>query len=571
MGTETDESTRTGAGPLPAQAPTDRHEHRGGAGSLDGVGDLDGGGDGPAPLPVWGPAPGPAAWAFVLGGLLYAVGTGLRWFAPGYDMDMRLDDRMSPVVPGAPELTAPGSVPLTAAGLIVLAAAWILLAFTRDRGARRWWLALACALCAAYHLTMGIPTARAALTGAPASAVETGAALLIFLPALGVPQLMTALVLLAHPRPARLTAACLLMVTPLLPEFMLLSAVYPSHDDPGGSGVLTGTAYLGVGLALLVDRAGRPRDAQVPAAGAGTWKTSAASAQPADTTPGAAGPTTAGSTTAASSGAMSLGAMSLDAASSDAPCSDAPSSGTPHLDVPSPGTGATAARPAIEGSAAVEAWNARARRFGWAGWLLLAAGVFAVVCSVVWRPDPAADAPGPARVVLALVPTLLSGVAAVVVAAGPWARGRAVVVLAALACLAAAVLEMVDGVARTVFPDAEWPTGPPGFSLPGSLPAVLAATGLVILLLLGRAHLAPGEAWHGIRRASLVPLAAGLALLGFLAAMLQLTVDARGIPFLGVAALVGLLAGIPLVLAGRPSRAGGGGWGHAPQDPTRRR
>jgi len=199
-------------------------------------------------------APTSAAWAFVLGGLLSATGAGLRWFAPGHTIDERLDDRLSPLLPRFPEATVPGSIALTAAGLAVVALAWALLALTAERGGRRWWLVASCAWCAAGALYVGVPTARAALTGTPAGALDDVWSVVFFPAFLGLPQVVVALLLLARRTAPRLVAAGALLVTAPFLEFLLLSLVYPSHDDPGGFGVLSGVGFVVAGLALLVDR-----------------------------------------------------------------------------------------------------------------------------------------------------------------------------------------------------------------------------------------------------------------------------------------------------------------------------
>ncbi len=214
--------------------------------------------------------------AFVLGGSLIAAGSALRWFAPGYDIDSRLGNAMSPLIPEVGTTAVPGSVELTAAGYLCLAVAWLLLIGIGASAWSRIVLAVAAVPAFAYAAQVVWAASVSLLSGGREALDVWGITPLVQIPAsayeLGVSWLLTAVFLAtrtARPRPVM--AGVLLLTVPVVEMIVLhlVAAVvgierFQGWDDPYGLGVLAGLAYVLFGALLHVERSGRSTSPTAP-------------------------------------------------------------------------------------------------------------------------------------------------------------------------------------------------------------------------------------------------------------------------------------------------------------------
>ncbi|WP_226344599.1 hypothetical protein [Agilicoccus flavus] len=187
----------------------------------------------------------------------------MRWWGPDRLLvpEARENGDANPLWVGERVMVPPGSAELVVGGQLLAALGLLFLVFLPWRGRSRWAAAPGLLLGAAGVGGPALQWLAARVDGVPSpsgrsSAVEyvIGAGQL----GLGAGLLLLALALLAGsreaaPRRTRVlpaVVACLAAST-LLVEFLTLSAVSESHDDPVGTHVFSGLALAGAGAVLL--------------------------------------------------------------------------------------------------------------------------------------------------------------------------------------------------------------------------------------------------------------------------------------------------------------------------------
>ncbi len=208
--------------------------------------------------------------AFLVGGVLIEAGAALRWFAPGFDINARLGDRMSPVFPLASSAAAPGSIEVTTLGYVVLAIAWILLVRVGTSRITRIVLGLAAIPAVAFtgavtwagtYFLMAGGHADVSLMEVPWLTIPSIAHVY------GLSWLLTVAALVTDGARFRAGLAGALLLTVGVVEAYTLHIVamvagverFVGWDDPFGMWLLSGLGYVVFGGLLIIQRPHAPR------------------------------------------------------------------------------------------------------------------------------------------------------------------------------------------------------------------------------------------------------------------------------------------------------------------------